>query len=54
MHNYNHSSKEIIDYLSKPITTCKYCTFDKNVKLQKWEKSKKEEDEWFINKYNSL
>lgn len=49
---YNHSAKEILEYLSKPIETCKYCVFDDNVQLQKWEVSKKEEDEWFINKNN--
>lgn len=47
---YNHTAIEILDYLSKPIETCKYCVFDGDVTLQKWEISKKEENEWFVNK----
>lgn len=47
---YNHTAKEIMDYLQKPIETCKYCTFDENVKLTNWEISKKDKDEWFVDK----
>lgn len=47
---YKNSANEIMDYLSKPIETCKYCVVDEDIILQKWEISKKEEDEWFVNK----
>ena len=47
---YKHSANEIMEYLLHPIETCKYCVFNDDVILQKWEVSKKEEDEWFVNK----
>lgn len=47
---YTHSAQEIVEYLKQPVETCKYCVFDGDVKLQKWEVSKKQDDEWFINK----
>lgn len=45
---YEHTAEEILEYLSKPIETCKYCVFDDRIKLIDWQISKKEADEWFI------
>lgn len=47
---YKYSPEEILEYLSSPIETCKYCVFDEKATLIKWEKSKRNENEWFIDK----
>ena len=47
---YKNNATEIIKYLSKPIESCKYCTFSKEnctVKINNWELSKQEPDEWY-------
>ena len=47
---YDNAPEKILAYLNTPIPTCKYCVFDEDVKLQKWDFSRKEKDEWFVNK----
>ncbi len=47
---YKSSAKSIINYLSRPIETCRFCTFNQseNVKM-KWENGKADMNDWIIN-----
>lgn len=40
------SGKEILEFLAKPISFCKYCKVEKRIYGNKWQKSKKEVNEW--------
>ncbi len=47
---YEHSSKEILDFLRTPNKFCKYCHInEKNNPRTKWSVSKKQKDEWTKN-----
>lgn len=49
---YDNSAEEILNYLSKPIEFCKYCQ-SKSLLRVPYSVSRKEEDEWFVDKQNS-